>query len=261
MRPVWKWVGGLLLALLVMAACWRLGLWQWHRHEAKSAAVERIETHRDSDPVPYTELVRPDGSWTYEDEWTPTRLTGRYLVEDQVLVRNRPHFGGASKSAYGYEVLVPFEPEQGPTIVVNRGWVANANDAETLPEVPAAPAGTVELTAWLRPSEPSRDRDLPKGQIAMVSTAEMEDETGLELAEPLLLLQEDGAQERPTPLDPPDTDLGPHQAYAVQWWLAMLFPPGLWIFALRNARRRAAQADGRVAPKPKKVRIWDEEDG
>ncbi|MFC0359592.1 MULTISPECIES: SURF1 family protein [Kytococcus] len=264
LRP--KWIALLLVALLVCGVFVRLGLWQWHRHEHKQAAVHRIETHRDAAPRPYTELVRPDGSYEYDDEWTPVRLTGHYLPEKQTLVRNRPHFGTASKSTYGYEVLVPFQPDEGPAVVVNRGWVANANDAQTLPEVPAPPKGTTELVAWLRPSEPARDRDLPAGQVDMVNTDEVERSTGVQLADPFLLLKEDGSSQRPEPLDPPETDLGPHQAYAYQWWLATLFPVGLWVFSVRNAvftelspeeqRRRRAERAAR-----RKTRIWDEEDG
>ncbi len=261
-----KWLGALLLALLVAGVFGRLGLWQLHRHEAKLDAVTRLQEHKDAPPVDFQELVAADGSYEFTDEWSQTELTGRYLPEHQTLVRNRPWFGSASKSTYGYEVLVPFQPDAGPTIVVNRGWVANGPDAQTLPEIPAAPTGEVSLTAWLRPSEPSRNRDLPDGQVDMVSTADVEAQTGLELAEPYLLLKDDGAQERPTPLDPPSTDLGPHQAYAWQWWLAMLFPVGMWVFAVRNdafaalspaeqQRRRAAKAAR------KKTRIWDEEDG
>ena len=260
-----RWLAALLLALLVAGVFWRMGLWQWHRHEAKVHAVERLESHRDAPAVPYTDLVRPDGSYEFTDEWTVTEVEGRYLPEHQTLVRNRPWFGTASKSTYGYEVLVPFEPVDGPTILVNRGWVPNGPDAQTLPEIPPAPSGEITLSAWLRPSEPSRDRDLPEGQVDMVNPGDVEQQSGLELAEPFLLMRDDGADPRPNPLDPPSTDLGPHQAYAWQWWLAVLFPLGMWVFAVRNEamltlpaeereRRRAAKAAR------KKTRIWDEED-
>ena len=80
------------------------------------------------------------------------------------------------------------------------------------------------------------------------------------------------------PLPRPEEDLGPHQAYAYQWWL---FMPGGLVFIVLAMRRelaagRIAEAEGaeatgpapvtsgagpRPAPvKAKKVRIWDEED-
>ena len=71
---------------------------------------------------------------------------------------------------------------------------------------------------------------------------------------------------RPTRLDPPDTDLGPHLAYALQWWLAA---PGRARAGLRRRPPRVARgrfeddlAAGRtpVPVRARKVRIWDEED-
>ena len=71
---------------------------------------------------------------------------------------------------------------------------------------------------------------------------------------------------RPTRLEPPDTDLGPHLAYAVQWWLAV---PAGFVLVFVGARRewREGQLEDDLAagrtPVPvraRKVRIWDEED-
>ena len=45
-----------------------------------------------------------------------------------LLVRNRPFEG-----TYGYEVLVPFIDASGATVLVDRGWVQNADTAQTLP--------------------------------------------------------------------------------------------------------------------------------
>ena len=72
-----RWLAALLLALLVAGVFWRMGLWQWHRHEAKVHAVERIESHRDAPAVPYTDLVRPD------------RLTVDCKNQDDFLVAGR----------------------------------------------------------------------------------------------------------------------------------------------------------------------------
>ncbi|MEO7130265.1 MAG: SURF1 family protein, partial [Dermatophilaceae bacterium] len=62
-----------------------------------------------------------------------------------------------------------------------------------------------------------------------------------------------------TALPTPEEDLGPHQAYAIQWWITM---PGGLIFVIWAIRREVLQAEPerRREPKPKKVRIWDEED-
>ena len=95
------------------------------------------------------------------------------------------------------------------------------------------------------------------------------------------------AEQRPAAADPPDTGIGVHLAYALQWWLTA--PVGLiliWVMARREWREEhhrhtshagpsgdgdpgfAGDADSPAvlaaagAPtKPRRRRIWDEEDG
>jgi cytochrome oxidase assembly protein ShyY1 len=144
--------------------------------------------------------------------------------------------------------------------------VPNAQNAETVPDYPAAPSGTVTVTGWLRPTEPSLNRSLPRGQLASISTSDAAKQLGQPLLGGYTILQAerlaDGSTPpRPTPLQAPDTDLGPHQAYAFQWWAAMV---GGFVLVFLGARRE--YLDGLDEPqgkprRPARVRIWDEEDG
>ena len=54
----------------------------------------------------------------------------------------------------------------------------------------------------------------------------------------LVLGSEQPGGPRPAPLAAPDTDLGPHQAYAIQWWLTSVFG-----FVLLGYRLRLAVAE------------------
>src|SRR5690606_1178158 len=153
---------------------------------------------------------------------------------------------------YGYEVLAPLQTAAG-TVLVDRGWVPNTESADTLPEVAPEPPGEVEVTGWLRPGEPALGRDLPRGQRASVDAA---------VAGPRLA---DGSSpERPEPTEPPSTELGPHFAYALQWWLTA--PLGfvlVYVFARREQRERWARDNPEaalVAAGRRRSRIWDEED-
>ena len=249
-----RWLGALAVALAFAVAAFFLGRWQWHRYEAKAARADRIHAHYDARPRPLADVLGVS-PMPLAEEWTRVTATGRYAASQTQLVRNRPHDG-----TYGYEVLVPFTDASGATVLVDRGWVVNAKNAETLPDYPAAPVGEVTVTGWLRPSEPSLGRSLPTGQLASISLAD----AGRALGTPLLgayvvleveRLPDGSAPPRPTPLEPPDTDLGPHQAYAFQWWAAML---GGFVLVLFGARREQQEGGGPV--KPRKVRIWDEED-
>ena len=185
------------------------------------------------------------------------------------MVRNRPQ-----NVVYGFETLVPLTLEDGTALLVDRGWVKNAERADILPDVPAAPAGRVTVTGWLRPGEPPVGEGMPPGQLASINFERAAAATGHRLRPAYLVLEgeNDGSgtePARPAPLLAPDTGLGVHFAYALQWWGASIVGFVIVIVYLRREARDelAAQESGepvgsgraRVA-KPKKVRIWDEED-
>jgi cytochrome oxidase assembly protein ShyY1 len=254
-----RWLGALAVALAFAVAAFFLGRWQWHRYEAKSARAERIHAHYDASPRPLADVLGT-APLPLAEEWTRVTAQGRYAVDETLLVRNRPLDG-----TYGYEVVVPLVTPRG-TVLVDRGWVPNAENAETLPAFPAAPMGDVTVTGWLRQSEPSLDKSMPSGQLASISTGD----AAKQLSQPLLggyaILQSEhlangSTPARPTALDAPDTDLGPHQAYAFQWWAAMI---GGFVLVVLGARREYLEGleepEGRPR-RPVKVRIWDEEDG
>jgi cytochrome oxidase assembly protein ShyY1 len=256
-----RWLAALAVALAFAVAAFFLGQWQWHRYQAKAARADRIHAHYDASPRPLEAVLGPS-PMPIQEEWTRVTVHGRYAAQHSLLVRNRPYQG-----TYGYEVVVPFVDDAGSTVLVDRGWVRNAATAETLPDVVPAPGGEVTVTGWLRPSEPSLNRDLPPGQLASVSLADASRQLGTSLLGGYVVLEAerlpDGtAPPRPTPLEPPDTDLGPHQAYAFQWWAAMVAGFVLVWFGARRERDEALELQSGDPPTPRaKVRIWDEEDG
>jgi len=254
-----RWLGALLLAALVAVACYHLGWWQFHRHEAKSQRNERLDTHYRSTPVPLSSVLTPAGL-DPENEWTRVTVTGRY-AGGPVYVRNRPRQNEA-----GYEVLWALRPTTGgPDVVVDRGWVAESQSgARVLPPVGPAPQGEVEVVGWVRPGQASRNRALPAGQVANLNVPDAAAALGSAAVLPAYVLLEaetlpDGATApRPQPLGEPDRSLGPHLAYAYQWWLTMALGFVLVWFGIRREVR--AENPEKYPRKPKKTRIWDEED-
>jgi cytochrome oxidase assembly protein ShyY1 len=256
-----RWLGAFAVALAFAVAAFFLGQWQWHRYEAKAARADRIHSHYDAKPQPIASVLGV-GPMPLSREWTRVTMQGRYAADATLLVRNRPYQG-----TYGYEVLVPFRDTSGDTVLVDRGWVQNAQTAETSPEVVPAPTGDVTVTGWLRRSEPSLGKTLPRGQLASINLAEASRQVGTPLLGAYDILEverlPDGtAPDRPTALEAPDTDLGPHQAYAFQWWLGMVAGFVLvWFGARREYQEGLEESapEGTTTPR-RKVRIWDEED-
>lgn len=160
----WRWAGWLLLAALFAAACIGLGNWQMERRNQTVAEIRRVQQNYDKTPVPfqdaraYFNVANPDA------KWTTVAVSGRYLAEDQRIVRNRPN-----NSVAGYEVLVPFRLASGETIAINRGWLPIGNIRPGYPDaVPAPPAGDVSAVIRIKPSEPDLGRDAPEGQLASI---------------------------------------------------------------------------------------------
>lgn len=258
-----RWLGWLSLVAVACVAFLLLGQWQWDRYETKQARADRVEAHYTAPAVPVEEVLGQDPV-PLDQEWRRVEATGTYDAAETVLARNRPHEDG-----YGSEVLVPLRLDDGRTLIVDRGWVANSPEgAEVRPDVPEPPTGEVEVTGWVRPGEPDLDRDMPDDLVASINLDQLADRVGGEVLGGYVIMQDeqllgasDGAgAERPTPLEEPDTGIGPHLAYAIQWWLGI---PAAIAFVLVALRREARVEAGLPArePKPKKVRIWDEEDG
>jgi len=265
-----RWLLALLVALAFAVVCALLGRWQWGRYEDRQVRADAIASHYGAAALPLSTMLGrlpPSES----EEWTRVSATGRYAGQQQLLVRNR-----SLDSTPGLEVLVPLDTD-GHRLLVDRGWVQNADSAAQLPAVPRAPDGIVTVVGWLRHGEPDLEKDLPAGQLASINVVGAQAQVGGPLLDAYLVLGSEqtasgAVPPRPAPLEKPDTDLGPHQAYAFQWWLTALSGFVFLGYRLRvaEALRLDAGTDGsdtgtRGEPttpsaKPRKIRIWDEED-
>jgi cytochrome oxidase assembly protein ShyY1 len=264
-----RWLGMLAIAVVFAIACFFLGRWQWHRHEARSARADRIELHYSASPIPLARaLPSPAARLPQAQEWTMVTATGRYAAKEVMLVRNRPNNG-----VFGYEVVVPLRLADGTSLLVDRGWIPNGRTAAEPSKAPATPAGDITVTGWLRLGEPSLGRQMSNGQLASINLAEAGAQSGTSLYGAYLIRDGEAGPpgesiEHPQALEKPDTGQGPHLAYALQWWLAAPVGLVLIFMAVRRedlegsgpAQVPARQAALARAPRIKKTRIWDEED-
>jgi len=260
-----RWLTALAVAAIFAVACVLLGRWQWGRHEDKVARAQRINSHYLASPVPLsTAMPGTDAKLPTGKEWTAVTATGRYADQSLMLVRNRPNNG-----VFGYEVVVPLQLSDGTTLLVDRGWIPNGQSAAEPSPVPATPAGNITVTGWLRLGEPSLGRQLPRGQLASINLTEARARTGSPLYGAYLILRSEamaagqggsagGQITRPEPLEKPDTDEGPHLAYALQWWFGAPVGFVLVFFGIRRELLEEAGATTQV--QVRKTRIWDEED-
>ncbi len=240
------WVLALLAVVVLSAIFVRLGFWQFHRYESKLARNDLIQTNYDAVPVPLAQVLpAPSAGLDRTHTWTPVRVQGSYLGDQQTLVRNRPLDGSV-----GFEVLTPLRLADGSVIVVDRGWVPVGAGADAPDAVPAAPAGTVQVVVRLRPGEPSVDREPPPGQQLRIDLTriggQLDAPVGTRLYQAYGVLTE----QAPAPpagitlLPPPNQSLGVNLPYAVQWWgFAIAAYVILAHYMLREARQRRARND------------------
>ena len=231
----------MLVAALVAAGCVVAGIWQWTRHEDRSALAHLVASNYDAEPRPAAQVLDP--ALAADDVWRPVVLSGRYVGEP-VLLRGRPVDGSPAVQDLGL-VEVTTGPLAGSTLVVSRGWLGLTPD-EGVPPLPPRPQGVVEVVARLRTLETPSDRTGRPGDAYRVATADLARAgmgAGLGDALPAygVVVSEDGAPPAGlSPLPRPEVTLGINLSYAIQWWL---FAIGALVGGVLLLRQPSAPAD------------------
>lgn len=235
-----RWVGLTLLLVVVVAACWWLGRWQW-----RQAQVELVR-----DPVPgvaaLAEVHRPGVAVDPDDVGRRISMIGAFDPTREVTVVDR-----LSGGELGQWVVTAFEVEgaEGAVIPVVRGWLPSGEEA------PAPPDGRQKVIGYLEPSEPDsireRGRDpLPAGQVELVSSAELISLWGPPLFQGLVLQAVPPSTPPLEVVAPPEPGVTTswdwqNAAYGVQWWLFGAFAV-FWFIRMARTEledRRAEATD------------------
>lgn len=242
-----QWVILTLVGLVLIPVMIKLGYWQLHRHEHKVAQNQLIAANLAAHPVPVTDLTAPGRALPRDDMWRRVTATGTYDTAHEVVVRRRT---AADEQSIGSYVLTPLLLGNGEAVLINRGWIQAGNDLTKFPDVPPAPRGTVTVTGRMMADETSAEsgikntKGLPDRQVMLINSAEQ----AKRLARPVLggYIEQTGpepADNKPELVPAPDHDsIGPHMAYAVQWWLFAAAVPVGWLILVRRERRDRAAA-------------------
>ncbi len=236
-----RWAIYIALAVVFAIACAFLSNWQFTRNQQRAEQLALVAQNYDAEAVALADLIPAGGALDPQDEWRPVVLTGSYLAGDQLLARNRPH-GGTS----AFEVLVPFQLDDGRVLLVDRGWVPPGNDQPVPDAVPAPPEGETTVIVRLRPGEalPSSGRSAPEGQVPTINLGLVADEISTDAG---AVLEQSAygvmVSERPEPatapsaLEAPSDDPGPHLSYAIQWILFAIMGFVFIGYVIRTERR------------------------
>jgi cytochrome oxidase assembly protein ShyY1 len=238
-----RWLGLTLLALVLVAACARLGLWQLDRARE---VRDSVQTAASKPAVPISTLTTPSGS-------LPVDAVGRLVTVDgaydprSYLVAHRPS-GGVD----GSWVVSLLRTPGGAGVIVVRGWVAG-----TQAVAPPPVAGPVAVTGRLAPSDPpggdlQPGTELPAGQLPAVDPVDLLHLVPYPLYDgylvPVSQQPPETAALRPVP-SPSAASSVPgfylqHIAYVGLWWLFGAFVVWFWLRLVRDEL-----ADDRAGPK------------
>jgi surfeit locus 1 family protein len=107
-------LGSTIGALVVFAILVGLGSWQVVRLGWKTELIAERTARLEAPPI----ALPTEDADLAAVMWAPVRLTGRFLHDKELLLAARSQRGNV-----GSHVLTPFVRDEGPVVLVNRGWV------------------------------------------------------------------------------------------------------------------------------------------
>ncbi|MET9505733.1 SURF1 family protein [Streptomyces sp. NPDC006622] len=256
-----QWVIITLVALLLIPTMIRLGIWQMHRYDERTARNDLVAAALGADPVPVERMTSPGHTVSTGQRYRSVTAVGHFDAGREVVVRRRVN----GDEEVGFHVLTPFVLTDGKVLLVNRGWIpADAPSQTTFPEIPAPPAGQVTVTGRLMPDETTAAsgiknlRGLPDRQVMLINSEQEARRLGARVLGGYI------AQTAPEPDNgtpeligrPGDEDAALNYAYAVQWWLFSAGVPIGWVILVRRElrdRREAAASQETAQAQPAAV--------
>ena len=239
------------LVIFAVLAMIFLGFWQLDRHSQKSEINERISARLDNVPLGLVDIEKLKSYEIIEMErdfeYRSIAVSGKYIQEDSVLVRNRTYNG-----VPGFWLLTPFQLSNNQIIVINRGWIPIS--AENYIDLNNS---AFDLTGILRNTELAKGlqrADVSQGILESLARPDLgryEDQLGYEIFPMYIQLTGQNPQQTdgfPKMLDMPKFSEGQHLSYAVQWFIfasiaAIGYPLVLWSYSKSMGIKRRKELD------------------
>lgn len=221
----------------VLLGNWQIGAWQMHRED-------RAAELADAEPVPLEDVMGPDDVFPGDGVGRPVTLVGEWAPEAAVFVADRVVDG-----ADGYWMVVPLytcgssdcagssggssdpTPARSPAVPVVTGWTG------TVPDAPAPPTGSAEVTGWLQPGEASAgaDADPADDILPSLRIADLLQRVDTDLYGGYVILESPGAaRDGLVPVTPESLPEAPTSTalrnllYGIEWWFFAGFAVFLW---------------------------------
>lgn len=242
-----QWVILTLIALLLIPTMIRLGIWQKHRYEMRTARNDLVSSALHAEPVPVERLTSAGHAVTSTEKYRTVTATGTFDTAREEVVRRRTN----SDDEVGFHVLTPFVLTDGKVVLVNRGWIPANGAQTTFPKIPAPPVGKVTIKGRLKADETTAAsgikeiKGLPDRQIMLINSEEQARRLGATVLGGYIEQTAPEAKgDSPEQISDPGSEDAPlNYAYMIQWWLfAAGVPVGWWVLVRRERRDREEAA-------------------
>jgi cytochrome oxidase assembly protein ShyY1 len=222
------------LAMLLIFGCVQGANWQYERHQLRHAKNELIKQNAVLKEIPESAI---DFSNFRNYAWRIITLSGHFVPEKELLVRNRYHEG-----KYGFGVVTLFKSDSERVFWIDRGWVVAGKDAQTPPVTQKVTDEKVSITARIRVENIENQISGSVFAVPGQSQAKLEkwnSELAVKTA-PFYLDLITAGNPRFTPDAPtalPEISDGPHLAYTFQWIIFAFLVVLAWFLVIREERK------------------------
>ena len=233
-----KWMAAHVLVLLLLVTFLLAGTWQFGRHQKRIDRNDVVLDRADAVLLEIGDLFEPQDIF----EFRLVQLNGSWSTSDSVLIRNRSH-----QDMAGCHLAIPLAVSSNEGVLVVAGWLNEPLcDIDRL----EVPTGDVSLVGRVRLTQTrgaigARDRaDGVIRTLARTDVARVDQQVALSLAPVYVeLITSNPSVAEAVAVDPPPTDLGPHLAYAVQWFLFFAVGAVGYPLVLRRQARKGDLED------------------
>lgn len=251
----------MVISFAVAAVAVYLGFWQYDRHLDRADAQADFNVAEDLQAVGLSDVV-PRGTSELPDgvEWRMVSATGTFDAGRPTILRTRPIEGTPA-----WQYLAWLNLDSGQSLLVNLGWVPQPgpNDDPAIPDLD--PMERVTISGIMRVWEPDDGKE-SGDTVSRIALEQLPKPTGDPVPGYAMLREwcdADGCSEtfvgQQVPL--PVLTLGPHLAYAWQWWVFALMAPVGAVLLLRRDARIAASTHPDADGEPRDVATSDPDDG
>jgi surfeit locus 1 family protein len=218
----------LILGLGGIAILMSLGLWQLRRLDWKEGVIAAIEARIGAEPVELDRIATPEPA---RDQYQPVRLAGT-TGEDLLVLSGQKGIGA------GYEVIAAFITDDGRRLLLDRGFLAEADRDRPRPAVRLAVTGNLlwpdDADSYTPPPDAGRRLWFARDIATMSEFLQ---------TEPLLVVAGSAEGQEASIVPVPVNSSGipnDHLEYALTWFSLAGVWAGMTAFLLWRIRRRTA---------------------